>query len=278
MKRIIILCTLLLASLAPLILAQEPGNQEVFTQANTSFTEANQQALVNPTKAQELYLSAILKYQFLIEQRGLDTAELHANLGNAYFTAGKQGRAVLHYQRALDVNPLQEDVWHNLRYVRSLTIDELPVSRTQRLKDALTCWHRWPFVLRASLFGLTHAALWVLIAVLLYRRKRALYWGIASTAILSIIFGLSLLASHQRWDNPVDGVVVEREVIARQGDGLIYDNAFTSPLHAGTEFSVIEQREEWYYVELLNGDTCWLPVTSVALVKPGTAFYFNVFM
>ena len=40
----------------------------------------------------------------------------------------------------------------------------------------------------------------------------------------------------------VDGVVVEREVISRQGDGLIYDNAFTSPLHAGTEFSVIEQR------------------------------------
>ena len=88
----------------------------------------------------------------------------------------------------------------------------------------------------------------------------------AGVATVSIVFGMSMLASHQRWDNPVDGVVVEREVIARQGNGFIYDNAFTSPLHAGTEFSVIEQRGEWCYAKLLNGDTCWLPENSVELV------------
>ncbi|MCP5538085.1 MAG: tetratricopeptide repeat protein [Akkermansiaceae bacterium] len=263
-------CKLVLLSLAGLLLVGRavaiPDNQEVFTEANALYEQANVLALVNPSEAQDLYQSSILKYQFLVEKRNVNTAGLHTNLGNAYFAAGEQGWAVLHYQRALALSPLDGDVLHNLHYVRSLTIDELPKTRTQIVQDTLTFWHRWPFVHRATCFGLTHASFWVLVAMLFYRRERWLYWSIGTTATLSLIFGLSLLASHQRWDNPVDGVVVAREVIARQGNGLIYDNAFTSPLHAGTEFSVIEQRGDWYYVRLLNGDTCWLPVDSAELV------------
>ena len=243
------------------------SNQEIFNEANGLFEQANAQALVNPTKSQDLYQKSILKYQFLIDERGVDTAELHANLGNAYFQAGEQGWAVLHYQRSLNADPIQEDVLHNLRYARSLTIDELPATRSQLILDALTFWHRWPFAVRATCFGLAHAAFWGVIAMLFYRRARWMYWSIGTVAVLSVIFGLSLLTSHQRWDNPVDGVVVEREVIARQGNGIIYDNAFTSPLHSGTEFSIIEQRGEWVYASLLNGDTCWLPVNGVALVR-----------
>ncbi|MGJ8657026.1 MAG: hypothetical protein ACSHX6_11305 [Akkermansiaceae bacterium] len=131
----------------------------------------------------------------------------------------------------------------------------------------MTTWHRWPFALRATCFGLAHVAFWGLVTVLFYSRGRWVYWSIAGFATLSIAFGLSLLASYQRWDNSVDGVIVEREVIARQGDGFIYDNAFTSPLHAGTEFSMLEKRGDWFHARLLNGDTCWLPLNSVALVR-----------
>ncbi len=263
MKAIIMLCALALTSWCQ---AAELENQAIFEQANQMFDQANAQALVNPAKARDLYQSAILKYQFLIEQRGLATADLHNNLGNAYFSAGDQGRAVLNYQRALNLDPLHQDVLHNLRYVRSLTIDELPVTRGQRVRDALSFWHRWPFALRATFFGVAHAAFWGLVGLSFYRRGRLLYGSMAATAALSVVFGLSLLASQLRWDNPVDGVVVEREVIARQGNGFIYDNAFTSALHAGTEFSMIERRGEWYYAKLLNGDTCWLPANSVAVV------------
>ncbi|BDS06107.1 hypothetical protein NT6N_11470 [Oceaniferula spumae] len=249
------------------LMATEKKDESIFTEANDLFHQANAEALVNPSKAQDLYQKSILKYKFLIEQRDIQTAGLHENLGNAYFFAGEQGRAVLHYQRALDLDPLDTDVLHNLQYVRSLTIDELPVTTSQMVKNALTFWHRWPFALRAACFGLAHIALWGLVAMLFYRRARWIYWSMGSAAALSIIFGLSLLASHQRWDNAVDGVVVEREVIARQGDGFIYDNAFTSPLHAGTEFTMLEKRGEWYHAQLLNGDTCWLPLNSVELVE-----------
>lgn len=264
MNRILII---LLSLLTTCFAADEQGNQSLFEEANQLFEQGNTQALVDPSKSQELYQKSILKYQYLIEERGVHTAELFSNLGNAYFSAGEHGWAVLNYQRALGIDPIQQDVVHNLRYVRSLTIDELPASRSQLVRDALTFWHNWPFAVRAICFGFAHVTFWGLMALLFYRRGSWLYWSIAAAATLSIIFGLSLVTSHQRWDNPVDGVVVEREVIARQGNGLIYTNAFESSLHAGTEFSVIEKRGDWYYVELLNGDTCWLPVNSVELVE-----------
>ena len=241
--------------------------QSIFEEANQLFEKANAQALVNPTEAQELYQKSILKYQYLIDEKGVHTAELHANLGNAYFSGGDMGRAVLHYQRALDIDPMHSDLVHNLHYARSLTIDEAAPTRMQKIRKGLTFWHRWSFAIRAICFGAAHAALWGLVALLFYRRGRWIYGSIAGVAILSLMFGISMIASHQRWDNSVDGVVIERAVIARQGNGFIYDNAFTSSLHAGTEFGIIEKRADWYHAKLINGDTCWLPVNSVELVR-----------
>ena len=245
----------------------ELGDQAVFDEANTLFIQANEKSLVSPDQAQDLYQKSILKYQFLVDQRGVRSAELHTNLGNAWFLTGDNGRAVLSYQRALHADPLHEDVLHNLRYVRSLTIDELPMTRRQMLLKALSFWHRWPFVVRALCFGFAHAAFWVILARMFYHRNRLLDSSVALAAVMSLLFGVSLLASHLRWDNPVDGVVLAKEIIARQGDGVIYDNAFTASLHAGTEFTLIGRRGEWYHVRLLNGDTCWLSAQDVELVS-----------
>lgn len=243
-------------------------NQE-FLAANQLFEQANEKALENPTEAQDLYQESILKYQFLTDSSnaGSTSPELYTNLGNAYFFAGDQGRAVLNYQRALSLDPLQEKALHNLHYARSLTIDELPATRTQQIIEALSFWHRWSVPTRLVILALANTLLWAALARLLYGRTRWHYLSIAAAATMTLIFALSLVTSQQRWDNEVEGVVVEREVIARQGNGYIYDNAFTSPLHAGTEFSVIERRVDWYHARLLDGTTCWLPATGIALVK-----------
>lgn len=240
-------------------------NQE-FSASNRLFELANIKALKNPAQAQDLYQESILKYQLLTEPSKVRSPELYTNLGNAYFFAGDHGRAVLNYQRALTLDPLQDNALHNLRYARSLTIDELPISRSQQVIATLSFWHRWPFVLRLGIFAVANTVLWIALGMLLYRRVRWHYGSIATAGTLTLIFALSLITSQQRWDNTVDAVVVEREVIARQGNGYIYDNAFTSPLHAGTEFTIIERRDDWCHAQLLDGSTCWLPVKSIETI------------
>lgn len=251
---------------ATIAVAETLENSARFAEANTLFDQANAKALKDPAQAQSHYRSAILSYQFLVDHEKVKSPELFANLGNAYFFSGDHGRAVLNYQRALVLAPLQDDVRHNLRYVRTITVDELPKTRTQQVVLALTFWHRWSFVTRSSLFGLAHAAMWGLLGLLLFRRIRWHFASLAVSGAIALVFGASLLVTQQAWDNPVDGVVIDHEVIARQGDGHIYDTAFTSSLHAGTEFSLIEQRADWYHARLLDGTTCWLPVKSSTLI------------
>jgi len=136
-----------------------PSTVSGFEKANLIFERANAKALVNPAEAQDLYQAAILKYKYLADHAGIDSPQLFANLGNAYFFSGDHGRAVLSYQRALRLSPHQDDVRHNLRYVRGLTVDELPATRTQKMGRVLSFWHRWPFAVRTSLFTLAHISI-----------------------------------------------------------------------------------------------------------------------
>ena len=48
-------------------------------------------------------------------------------------------------------------------------------------------------------------------------------------------------------------------MIARKGDGDTYEPSFKEPLHAGAEFKLMENRGEWYQVELADGQRCWIP-------------------
>ena len=239
----------------------------IFADANHVFDAANKMSLKNPAQAKSLYQDAILKYRFLVDHgRGI-SPELYANLANAYFFAGDNGHAVLFYHRALELDPMRGDILHNLRYVRSLTVDELPQTTSQRFLHAISFWHRWPFSVQLGLFFLANLLFWGGIARLFYRRTRPTWWLIGLSFTLALVFGLSLLTTYFGWDSDVDGVVIDREVVARQGNGYVYDNAYSSALHAGTEFKLIESRDGWHHVRLLDGSTCWLRKNSCALIK-----------
>lgn len=240
----------------------------IFNEANQQFEQANVSAMRDPAEAQDLYQQAALKFQYIAEHSQDPSAGLYINLGNVHFLSGEHGHAVLNYQQALRLDPTQPDALHNLHYLRSITVDELPVSRSQRVAEALLFWHRWPASVRIALVALSNIVFWGLLARLLYQRKKWHWVALASSGALALVFTLSLCASHCGWDQETDAVIVAREVVARQGNGYIYDNAFTSPLHAGTEFTILESRGDWYHARLLNGKSCWLPAKSSLPVQP----------
>lgn len=250
----------------------ELENQAAFTDANQDFEKGRELSVLDPEKAQKSYQLAILKYEQLAERSACQTDSLYENLGNAYVMVGDRGRGILNYHRSLSRGPLNENVLHSLEYLRSENIDVLELTSLQKLKQVVLFWHRWPIWVRVVVFTVLHVAFWVLLTFRVinaadkkkYSGKHRFY--LYGTAVCSVAFGLSLLASQWRWGNPVDAVIIEKEITARQGNGLIYDNAFTTELHAGLEFRVLEKRGEWFHAELLNGDRCWLPERAVELV------------
>ena len=73
---------------------------------------------------QEQYGDAVEIYEGVIKDNGA-TMQLYYNLGNAYFRLGNKGKAILNYERALKLDPLDEDTKANLEYMVSLTEDEV---------------------------------------------------------------------------------------------------------------------------------------------------------
>jgi len=81
-------------------LACAQGPDELFLQANKQYEAGS-------------YSSAINSYEDLLS-KGLRSAQLFYNLGNAYFKAGKPGPAILNYERARVLDPRDEDMKFNL--------------------------------------------------------------------------------------------------------------------------------------------------------------------
>ena len=234
------------------------GPQDILKQANETFESANKMALQDQLKAEALYKKAILQYEFLIEKEGINNGQLHNNLANAYFLVDDLGRAILHYQKALHLNASDSDIRHNLEYTRAKIIDELPQATSSTIVDFIFFWHNWDFSTRCGLFALVHGFFWISCGLLLYHSCKQVKMARVISLVLSIAIFLSLLTTYLQWDSKVEGVIVAEEAEARQGNSHIYQAAFNTPLHSGTEFKLVEKRDGWLLIELLNGKRCWV--------------------
>ncbi len=97
-------------------------------------------------------------------------------------------------------------------------------------------------------------------------RRRGRWWSAALGGAALLLLG-SLLAGEAGARSRRDGVVLAGEVVARKGDGTAYQSSFVDPLHAGTEFRLLEQRAGWYRIRLSDGRTAWIPAEAAELVR-----------
>ena len=240
----------------------------VFANANELFRQANQLRAGNPQEASRLYRGATLRYENLLEERGIRNSKLHYNLGNAYFQLGDIGRAILNYRKAERLDPGDQNVQRNLEYSRTTRKDKLDSSGEGQVAETLLFWH-YSFSpgTRTRLFAGAWLAFWL---VLLLRGlgkawvPRELAIGFGGAAVL-LLGSLAYYAIVER--RTPAGVVVVPDTVARQGDGQTYEASFEDPLHAGAEFLVMEERPDWYRVELPDGRRCWLAARDVELIQ-----------
>ena len=238
----------------------------IINEANQLFDEANELSLKDPDIAKKKYRSAILKYKKLLSS-GIKNPAIYVNLGNAYFFSGDKGRALLNYQRAYRLDPANNDLNHNIAFLREQSVDVPPNSESVILKYAFS-WHHLSFNTRLFIFIFFNCIFWTYLGWRLYTGKQKYSWLMYSSLFFALIFFSSTLTSAMQWDNSVDGVVTEREVTPRQGNGYIYEMALSGPLHSGAEFKLLESRKNWYYIELPGGSKCWIPKRSSTLVEP----------
>jgi len=240
----------------------------LYEEARDRFRQANVLVGSDPEKAADLYRKAALRLERIVEEGGIHNGRLYYNIGNAYFRMKDLGRAILCYRRAEQYTPNDPNLQQNLQYARSRCLDQIEEKQKTRVLKTLFFWHYdSSTATRSALFAFFFLLLWSAAAVRLFWHKPWLGWTCALAAAIALLLLASLLveAAALRANRP--GVVLSSEVIARKGDSETYERSFTDPLHAGTEFLLVEDREQWYHIELADGRQCWIPAQTAGLVR-----------
>jgi tetratricopeptide (TPR) repeat protein len=241
---------------------------ELYEEANELFRQANELSVQSPEKAKDLYEKSALRYERIIQEGGIKNGKLYYNLGNAYFRIKDIGRAILNYRRAEQYIPDDPNLKQNLEYAREKRLDQIDENQETKVLKTLFFWHYdLSTKIRVVLFAVSFIILWSSASIRIFIKKSFLKYFIVTSIILSIFLSGSLIAEEASFRNNRPGVIISNEVIARKGNSETYEPSFKDPLHSGTEFTVLEERGNWYRVELVDARTCWVPSNDVEMVR-----------
>lgn len=266
------------------------------TEAQQHFAAGNELAGAGrAADAEQEYRAALLRYEGAAEALGRSNGFLLYNIGNTYLRLGDVGRAILHYREAQRFIPSDPNLRQSLRHARSLRRDRIGTDAAGSVLRLVFFWHRaWPLQLRATVFLAAANVLWFLallhalggvlgtvpalpkpLACLRerlaatgtgqYLRRRVATALLAGAGVMAVAAGGSA-ATELLSPGPDAAVIVVPEVTARRGDSDAYEPSFVTPLHAGTELLVIEERNDWFHVRLADGRRAWLPARALAVV------------
>lgn len=241
--------------------------ERAFEESIQAFEEGNRLNATDPAAAQAAYEKATLRLEQIIRDGGVENGKLYYNLGNVWFQRGDLGRAILNYLRAEQYMPNNVDLQQNLAFVRQQRKDAFEQTEQRKVLTTLFFWHYdIPSGLRLRGFTAAFLIFWGLATARLFWKRTALTGALAAAGLVAGLLFISLTIEARSHRAHPAGVVIAGESVGRKGDGETYQPSFGEPLHAGTEFTVLEDRGDWLQVTLPDERTCWLARRDVALV------------
>lgn len=219
---------------------------DLFSNANSLYKEGN-------------YEEAIKLYE-QIEDENLASSEVYYNLGNCYYKLNKVAPTIYNYEKALQLDPLNEDAKNNLIIAKRLTLDRieaLPKSIFQKFNENYLqklAYNTWAIVTVIISFI---ASLFFLLFYFAYTpSKKRLYF---TTSIISFLLLItSLIITYTQYNqskNTVEAIVFSEIVSVSNEPTNNSDEVFT--LHEGTKILVLDSVDNWKKIKLADGKIGW---------------------
>jgi tetratricopeptide (TPR) repeat protein len=214
---------------------------DMFAKANTAFAAGQ-------------FKSAIQQYQAVV-QSGEWSANLFYDLGNAYFRDSDFGRAILNYERALQLDRNHPEADANLRIARDQT-HALELVQSP-LKKYLSFASAKSFTILAAI------SFWGTIILLILRRRKVV-WTLVGL-LLTAGCGLAAYKLENGTHAQDIAVVVGDHVEARVATADSAKSVLTLP--PGSEVVILQERGDWSYAALPNDQRGWISTKAVEKVR-----------
>ncbi len=246
----------LVSMLAPVSRAQDPSTRRAFEAANRDFAAA---------KSPEDFERVAGRFEALRADGAVCGAVLF-DLGNAWFRAGRFGRAIAAYREAERFLPRDPTLLANLAEARRAANVEAP---SPSLVDRLVFWRAWLSYPQTAKAALGLAVIAFLLALIQRLGVKAMRIPARIGVVLAACMFATYVVAYLREEKSQRAVVIEKEVIARKGDAESYAPAFTQPLREGQELTVLDARNGFVRIALENSAASsidgWVPAAMIVV-------------
>lgn len=235
------------------IKAQVPDS--LFIQGNTAYENGK-------------FDKAVTLYENILDH-GYVSAELYFNLGNAYYKMQQIAPSILYYERALQMDPGNEDVIYNIQLANRLVVDNIEVLPEFFLKK----WYR-------SLINIFSSDIWSVLSIVsfvlfltglflfLYSRssslKQAGFWfGLLLFVISAFSFQFAF-KQKKKIKNSSKAIVFSASVTVKSSPHESGTELFV--IHEGTKVSVLNNIGDYYEIKLSDGSKGYLKTDQIVII------------
>jgi tetratricopeptide (TPR) repeat protein len=211
------------------------------------------------------YEQAIAFYTKILAQ-GYESSEIYFNLGNSYFKSNDLPSAILNFERALKLNPGDEDIQFNLKVANSRITDKIEI-----VPDLFyEIWWKtlynlfpgdtWAWIGIICIALMLIAAGFYFLSGNMFLRKSG-FWVSVAMLIFAIFSGSFAWKSSTHQLNHTQAIVFDPAVTAKSSPDASSVDIFV--LHEGTKVKQTDKVGEWIKIRIANGSVGWIPIKSV---------------
>ena len=204
-----------------------------------------------------------------VEAKQLVSSELYYNLGNSYYKLNKVGPSIYYYEKALQLNPLNDDVKNNLVFAKRLALDnieELPKTVLQKFNINYLqqlSYNQWAIVV--VVLSILGSILFLLFYFAEGSSRKRFYFTISSVSFILLICSLFITYNQYNFSkNKIEAIVFAEKTEVRNAPTLNSEEVFT--LHEGTKVFVLDTVDNWKKIKIKDGKLGWIIADEIKLL------------
>lgn len=234
------------------VVGQSDAAQVAFDKANQAYTTEN-------------YEIAIAAYEQALKN-DMHSVETYFNLANAHYKLNQVGPAIYNYEKALMLDPENEDVLNNLQFAKQMRIDAIEALPENELESTASNIANALYIDEWAYLSIILMIVAVLLFVLYHYSQTAgkkrlffiLMLLVAISTVTSIIIGFY---AQNNLNSQQYAIVYAAEFTAREEPKTNSNSAFI--IHEGTKVEVLEEFNDWARISLENGSKAWVTLETI---------------
>lgn len=220
------------------------------------------------------FAAAVELYKQAIEEYG-PSAERYYNLGNAYYRCDSIGMALVNYERALRLDPTNNDIIDNLEFVNDKTTDRLQLTKSfvSNTADKITGGFHpnalaW-IGMAAFVLALAGVATYFFASNVTLRKVS--FFGAGILLVLCVAINILAYRNAMRIMSTDRAIIVSKSVMLSTTPRTPKDRSEEAMLlHEGTKVTLLDSintgHDKWYDVKVDDNNRAWIPAESVVII------------